>query len=190
MRHQGAQETLHQKDQPKHAGGISLSPKHENNPLEQPETIQAEQTLEMPTMGKSTNEDLRPIECAPEGRADQQGGLTHNKYFGFKATFSQCLLVLHVITCILYGQWNTAALLYYYDISSFMSDCGSGGAATDISQCKQVRSTNPHCLSQPRQVPALSRSHTVSLHTVSLDSLSHCLARLALTLSRSISFSH
>ena len=147
--------------------------------------------LEMPTMGKSTNEDLRPIECAPEGRADQQGGLTHNKYFGFKATFSQCLLVLHVITCILYGQLNTAALLYYYDISSFMSDCASGGAATDISQCKQVVDPQP----QPSLfVTASPSAHTVSLHTVSLHtvslhtaSLPHCLsASLPLYLSTSL----
>ena len=105
----------------------------ERNPLEQPET--AGEAMELPSMGKPIDEDLRAVESAPpENTTDPAGGR-----IAFKATFNQLLLVLHVLTCILYGQWNTHALLCYYDISGFMTDCevtSSGG--TDISQCKQV----------------------------------------------------
>ena len=134
----------------------------ERNALEQPDT--AEQAMELPSMGKSIDEDLRAIESAPpESRTDPAGGR-----IAFKATFNQLLLVLHVLTCILYGQWNTHALLYYYDISGFMTDCevtSSGG--TDISQCKQVvPQPLPSLFVTTHHVLTMPRSHTVSIYLV------------------------
>ena len=59
--------------------------------------------------------------------------------------FSCFLLVLHVVTCALYGQWNHNARLYYYDISNFMSgNCtsSSGTTTTDVSDCDGVDLTH------------------------------------------------
>ena len=64
---------------------------------------------------------------------------------GVLSLFSFFLLSLHVITCILYGQWNQHALLYYYDISSFMNgDCKTtdGQDAYYVTQCDGVDLTH------------------------------------------------
>ena len=78
----------------------------------------------------------------------EANGFSHKRLaraLGFLRLFSFFLLSLHVVTCILYGQWNEHALLYYYDISSFMEgDCKTtdGRAALFVTQCDGVNLTH------------------------------------------------